>query len=127
MTHVWIARDHSQWELDFRMRLDELVPGLDYWIRGDADDPWMCVSLDLAIDNQIVDTLRLDVDAKGIRGGWSPANLNWDDGVRAEDAEIDIDGRDGINEQAAGRSADELASIAAQWFLDHQRRWSAPG
>ena len=118
------VRESTPWESEFEARLEVLVPALDYWLRGDDDDPWMCVSRDFIQGRWIVATLRLDVDHMGIRGGWSPTCLNGDDGVRAEAAGIDITRPDGICTSVAGRSAAELVSIAAQWFLEHESRWA---
>ncbi|GIF75244.1 hypothetical protein [Asanoa siamensis] len=71
---------------------------MDYWLRQDDDrTPWLLVSHDFVVGNAMHDTLRLDFDDAGIRGGWSPANLNWDGEVRAEAADIDTTGPDGIN------------------------------
>jgi hypothetical protein len=80
------------------------------------------VSHDLVIGNAVHDTLRLDFDDAGIRGGWSPANLNWDGEVRAEAADIDTTGPDGINVPAGNQTPTELARMAAEWFADHRRR-----
>ena len=104
--------------------MDALLPGLDYWLHEDDDgSPWLLVSEDFCIGNTIGDTLRLDFDATGMRGGWSPAFLNWDDGVRAETAAINTNGPDGMMVAAADRSPAELARVAADWFTGHRRRW----
>lgn len=81
-------------ESSFADALNALQPGLDYWLHQDADGiPWLLVSLDFTEANVVHDNLRLDFDGTGIRGGWSPAFLNWDYGVRAGSAGINIAGR----------------------------------
>lgn len=113
-------------ELAFAMSLNTLVAGLDYWLHNDDDGtPWLLVSLDLVEDNAVRDTLRLDFDERGIRGGWSPACLNWDDGVRAEDALINLSEPDGLSHAADGASAQDLVRRAAEWFTTPRNgRWA---
>ncbi|RSN60572.1 hypothetical protein DMH01_14825 [Amycolatopsis sp. WAC 04182] len=110
----------------FAISLDALVPGLDYWLHADGDGtPWLLVSLDVVEDNAVLATLRLDFDERGIRGGWSPACLNWDDGVRAEEALIELSGPDGVIHPADGASVEDLARRAAEWFTAPKRgRWA---
>lgn len=111
-------------ELEFAAELEGRCPGLDYWLhRDDEGVAWLLVSTDFVIGNGVRDTLRLDFDAAGIRGGWSPACLNWDAEMRAETAGIDTAGLDGIHEPAAGQMPAELARAAAEWFAEHRRRW----
>jgi hypothetical protein len=110
-------------EVQFAAALEALCPGLDYWLHRDERGEWLLVSWDFVEDGSVCATLRLDVDDEGFRGGWSPALLNWDDGVRAEDAGIDVIGPDGVSEAAAGQPPGELAQAAAAWFTDHQGRW----
>jgi hypothetical protein len=75
--------------------------------------------------NGVENTLRLDFDDRGIRGGWSPSCLNWDDGVRAEEALTDLAGPDGLDFPAAGASVQELARRAAEWFTQPKKgRWA---
>ena len=113
-------------ELQFAGELERLFPGLDYWLHEDADGvAWLLVSTDFVVDNAVRDTLRLDVDAAGIRGGWSPAFLNWDAEVLGREAGIETAGPDGIEESAVGRTPGELARVAAKWFAEHRRRWPA--
>ena len=96
-------------------------PWLDVWLHQDADGtPWACVSHDFSRNGGIVDTLRLDFDGASVQGGWSPANLNWDDGVRALDANIDIDGPGGLN---ISGDAESLADAAGAWFDRHRASW----
>lgn len=113
-------------ELAFTTSLNALAPGLDYWLHADDDGtPWLLVSLDLIQEHVIRDTLRLDFDARGLRGGWSPSCLNWDDGVRAEEALIDLAGPDGLLVPANGSSVEDLARRAAEWFTHpKQGRWA---
>lgn len=110
----------------FAILLDALVPGLDYWLHADDDGtPWLLVSLDIVEDNAVLATLRLDFDERGIRGGWSPACLNWDDGVRAEEALIELAGPDGLIYPADGASVEDLARRAAEWFTAPKKgRWA---
>lgn len=114
----------TQREAQFAAALEVLCPGLDYWLHRDERGAWLLVSWDFIDDGSVCATLRLDVDDAGFRGGWSPASLNWDDGVRAEDAGISLAGPDGVSEAARGRSAGELAEAAAAWFVAHQLRWT---
>jgi len=55
-----------------------------------------------------------------MRGGWSKGNLNWDDGVRAEHAEVDFGPPDGIRVDGGDKTPRELAQVAADWFARHQ-------
>ena len=108
--------------------LDALVPGLDYWLHADEDGtPWLLVSLDIVEGDAVRATLRLDFDERGIRGGWSPSCLNWDDGVRAEQAMIDLSGPDGLAGTADGLSSEDLAHRAAEWFTAPKQRCDGPG
>ncbi|MGK3208471.1 hypothetical protein [Amycolatopsis sp. MEPSY49] len=107
----------TQAELAFATSLNALLPRLDYWLHADDDGtPWLLVSLDLIEGRTVSATLRLDFDGRGIRGGWSPSCLNWDDGVRAEEALIDLTGPDGLVFPANGASVEDLARHAAEWF-----------
>ena len=62
----------------------------------------------------MVATWRIDFDGLELVGGRSPANLNWDDGVRGRDIGMPLDPPDGL--VANFSSADEAAQIAADWF-----------
>jgi hypothetical protein len=85
----------------------------------------MMVSYDFT-DGGIVATLRLDFDSGRLAGGWSPACLNWDAGVRAADAVIDVQGNDGLD--VGVESLSQAANAAARWFKEHiRRRGSASG
>lgn len=97
------------------------VPGLDLWLHNDSDGtPWMIVSLSFTEDGAVRKTLRLDFDGDSICGGWSAANLNWDDGIRAQAAEVATGPPDGIH--VRGGSVEAMAALAAAWF---RRHWNA--
>lgn len=92
------------------------------WPHVDQDgSAWLCVSRDFTADGAIVRTLRVDFDGSGVRGGWSPAALNWDDGVRAEEAGVDVAPPDGILVETS--DPDAAADLVAQWFDAHERNW----
>lgn len=94
------------------------VKGLDVWLHADEDGtPWLTVSHDFVpIPGKGIERVaRLDYDALGrLRGGWSPADLNWDDGVRAEAATVDTRSDDGLH--ADQQDPERAAQIAADWF-----------
>jgi hypothetical protein len=109
----------------FAVSLDRLVPGLDYWLHLDADGKlWMLVSLDFVRDHATRDTLRMDFDAAGVKGGWSPAYLNWDAEVRANEAGIDNTGPEGIEISLTQATSMELPALAAAWFERHRNSWA---
>jgi hypothetical protein len=121
--HGWVTtvREPTQSERKFLHHLSSQVPGIQDWYHQDADgSPWMMVSYDFTDGRGIVATLRLDFDGARLAGGWSPACLNWDDGVRAEDAEIDVKGNDGLDVDV--ESPSQAANVAAPWFNKHIRR-----
>jgi hypothetical protein len=98
---------------------------VDFCFHEGADGRiWLMAYIDLVQDGRIRDTLRLDFDERGIRGGRSPAFLDWDDGVRAEDADVDAGPPDGVDVSGDGRSPEQLACIAGEWFAGHHRRWA---
>ncbi|WP_280433575.1 hypothetical protein [Nocardia brasiliensis] len=68
----------------------------------------------------IRDTLRVDYDGISLRGGWSPASLNWDDGVRANNAGIVTAPPDGLRRDNVAPV--RAAHVAAEWFLAHRER-----
>ena len=85
-------------EARFFQELSKRVRGLDDWYHQDADGTlWMTVSYTFGPPGLAVGTLRLDYDGWDLRGGWSPADLNWDDGVKADDAQIDTGAPDGLS------------------------------
>ena len=55
------------------------------------------------VDNVVRKTLRLDYDGHSLRGGWSPAFLSWDDGVRAADAD-DVDSCSSLRDVGLGQA-----------------------
>ena len=117
MSVIWggSRAEPTQLEAEIASALDRLHPGLDYWLHKDPDGTaWMAVSLDIIRGGGIVAVPRIDIDTNGARGGLSPAMLNWDDGVRAEDAGIDTTGPAGFNEPLGL----DLVDQAALWFLD---------
>lgn len=111
-------------ETAFAEALDALTPNLGYWLHEDSDrTPWLLVSWDFTEANVVHDTLRLDFDVTGIRGGWSPAFLNWDDGVRCGPTGISTAPPDGIDIRSPPASLAELPQLAASWFEYHRTTW----
>lgn len=118
------TREPTDAEVKFATALAALMPGLDYRRHADADGtPWLLVSRDFVVDRTVHDTLRLDFDATGIRGGWSQAGLNGDAGVRAGAAGVDVRGIDGVQQAIGDRTPQHLAMIAAKWFSRHIDLW----
>ena len=116
-------REPTATERIFFDELSGLVPGLHDWYHDDPDGtPWMLVSHDFVVDRGIRATLRMDFDGEGLRGGWSPACLNWDSGVRACDAQIDTTGPDGLTEDDVDPK--HAATLAAKWFATHIDKWA---
>lgn len=106
----------------FAVRLDQQVPGLDYWLHEDTGGPWLLVSMDVpGRGPRAGRTLRLDFDARGIRGGWSPASLNWDDGLRAGRAAINTTPPEGFDVDSPPATLDDLVGLAAAFFRSHGR------
>jgi hypothetical protein len=60
------------------------------WVYNDSSPRWIMLSIDVVVGNAILATLRLDLDNRGFRGGWSPADLSWDEGVFAVEAGVDL-------------------------------------
>jgi hypothetical protein len=109
-------------EARFFRELGKRVRGLDEWYHRDADGtPWMLVSYTFVANGGLaVGTLRLDYDGWDLRGGWSPSDLNWDDGVRAADAQVDTGPPDGLSVDCV--TCEEAVEIAAEWFGRHVAR-----
>ncbi|MEU7755146.1 hypothetical protein AB0B57_24400 [Micromonospora sp. NPDC049101] len=111
-------------ETAFFTELAKLVPDVQDWYHQDDDGTlWMIASYDFLRGNWIYQTLRLDYDGKNLRGGWSPACLNWDDGVRAADALINTAGPAGLRLDCVDPTTD--ADAAAAWFHGHLNRGQA--
>jgi len=105
-------------ELRFFSQLSTRVEGVQDWYHQDADGtPWMTASYDYVNQGTVFATLRVDYDGSRLAGGWSPACLNWDDGVRADEAHIEVDPPEGIDCPVS--SPDEAAALAMEWFLRH--------
>lgn len=106
----------TQAESDFIAQVQRLVPGIQEWFLEDPDGiPWVMVSFDVLGPRGMSDTLRVDYDGVSVRGGVSPAHLNWDAEVRATDAGIDLEPPKGV--YAAGLSPIEAARTASTWIL----------
>ncbi|WP_410814035.1 hypothetical protein [Micromonospora sp. 067-2] len=113
--------DPTPSEMDFFRSLSELVTGLHDWYHADDDGtPWMVASYDFVANDAIHATLRADYDGRSLRGGWSPACLNWDDGVRAADALIDTTPPEGLH--LDNIAPHDAAAAAAAWFTMHISR-----
>ncbi|GAA1580922.1 hypothetical protein GCM10009804_41900 [Kribbella hippodromi] len=116
-------REPTATERTFFDELSALVPGLHDWYHADPDGtPWMLVSHDFVAGGGIVRTLRADYDGNALRGGWSPANLNWDGGIRAHDAHIDTNPPAGLCHDNV--EPNQAATITAQWFATHIAKWN---
>jgi hypothetical protein len=116
-------------EAEFGELLEKLLPlKLEFLFWADGDGvPWMVASLSFLAgpegDRRLIKTLRLDFDSAGIRGGWSPDNMDWDADLRAEAAGIDTTPPQGIAMVADGSTPAELARAAAEWFGRHWEDW----
>ncbi len=119
----WETRELTETErafLDAFASLEEKSPkklGLpDVWLENDEDGtPWMMLYVCPGEH-----TWRLDVDARGIRGGKSPCQLNGDAGERAEEAGIDMQKPEGICVDS--QDAVELATLARGWLIGRTRK-----
>lgn len=117
-------RETTATERTFLDALLTICPDLDVWLHEDDDGtPWLIASRDFSVERVIHDTLRADFDGTAVKGGWSPACLNWDGGVRADNADIDTGPPDGLD--LSGQTPAELAKATAEWFLAHEQRWPA--
>jgi hypothetical protein len=95
-----------------------VVADLQDWYHADEDGtPWMTVSHDFVRDGAVTATLRCDYDGTRLLGGWSPALLNWDDGVRALDAGVVTAPPDGLDARVSDPGT--AAAVAAAWFASH--------
>jgi hypothetical protein len=102
-------------EATFFERLRALVPRVQDWYHEDADGtPWTTASYDDRIDGATTATWRVDFDGAELVGGRSPANLNWDDGVRGRATGMSLEPPAGLIAEVS--SAEEAAQVAANWF-----------
>ena len=112
-------RDPLDHERTFYAELMLLGYDLHDWYHEDPDgQPWMMVSFDFMERESVRDTLRVDYDGTSLKGGWSPACLNWDAETRAEEAHIDTSPPDGLDVEGM-RDAQHAAAVAGEWFLGH--------
>lgn len=102
-------------EAAFFDRLSALVPDVQDWYHVDDDGTlWMTASYDETIDGVMATTWRIDFDGLELVGGRSPANLNWDDGVRGRATGMSLEPPDGLVADVS--SVEEAAQVAADWF-----------
>lgn len=102
-------------ESEFFDRVNALVPNAQDWYHADEDGtPWMTVSYDDTVDGAMATTWRLDFDGRELVGGASPANLNWDDGVRGRATGMSLEPPHGL--VAMVSSAEQAAQVAVEWF-----------
>ena len=102
-------------ESAFFDRLSALVPDAQDWYHADEDGTlWMTASFDDMVDGVMAATWRIDFDGQELIGGRSPANLNWDDGVRGRATGMSLEPPDGLVAKVS--SAGEAAQVAAEWF-----------
>ena len=112
----------NEFERRFLEHFDPQEFYVDLWFHTDERQvQWLLVSLTLSHEGRVRRTVRLDVDTKGIRGGDSPAHLNWDSGVRAEDARIDFSPPRGIRLDGDGVAV--LGRAALEWFGEQNRQF----
>lgn len=106
----------TQSESEFFQRLLERVPMAQDWFHADNDGtPWMTASVDEGPDGSMTATWRVDFDGSELVGGRSPANLNWDDGMRGRTIGMSLDPPDGFTAKAS--SPAHAAVLAAEWFI----------
>lgn len=77
----------------------------------------MVASHDFVANDAVHATVRADYDGRNLRGGWSPACLNGDDGVRAADALIDTTAPEGLH--LDNIAPPDAAATAAAWLTTH--------
>lgn len=108
--------DPTSEEVLFFDALSKRIAGLQDWYHRDSDGAlWMIASIDVAPDGtRITDTWRCDFDGVRLLGGRSPGFLNWDDGVRAIAAGVDVDGVEGLKVEISDPR--QAAEVAANWF-----------
>jgi hypothetical protein len=103
-------------EARFFEALSAKVPNVQDWYHRDANGAlWMIVSYDLVDEqNRVRATLRCDFDGDRLKAGSSPGFLNWDDGVRADDAGMDLSALEALDARVT--TPGSAAEIAAAWF-----------
>jgi hypothetical protein len=105
----------TEWETEFYKQVRLAVPALQDWYHADPDGTfWMTVSYDDVIDGTMRATWRLDFDGAELVAGRSPANLNWDDGVRGRDTGMALGPPTGFTVRV--RSVADAVSHAIDWF-----------
>ncbi len=107
-------------EASFVLALRSSVADLDVWLHETNGLPWLIASVDVVKENWIVSTWRVEFDGATICGGLSPASLNWDDGLSADEAGIDTGPPTGL--AATKGSPEDLAASAATWLNVVTRR-----
>lgn len=107
--------DPTPAEAAFFTALQQRVRAVQDWYYRDAEGLWMIASLDLPLGHgHIRDTWRCDFDGVTLLAGRSPGYLNWDDGVRALAAGVDVDGPNGLRTSVTDPASAALE--AASWF-----------
>ncbi len=100
------------------------IDGLDVWPRELKDGtPWLLLSLDLPLNGSHIEAVaRLDFMGDTVRGGYSPAFLNWDSELTAGEAGIEVSGPAGLD---LTDSVETLAAETVRWFADRADGWAA--
>jgi hypothetical protein len=115
--HLFMRNEEpTESEARFFDALSAKVPHLQDWYHRDPDGAlWMIVSYDVVDDqNRIRETLRCDFDGDRLKAGRSPGFLNWDDGVRANDAGIDLSAPGALDARVT--TPESAAGTAVAWF-----------
>jgi len=104
-------------ESEFFGQLRAAVPEVQDWYHADDDGtPWVTASYDDVVGGSMTATWRIDFDGEELVGGRSPANLNWDDGVRARATGMSVEPPEGITVTVS--SPRQAARLAADWFAE---------
>ena len=88
---------------------------IDIWLHATENRPWLIASLDVSDGRRVLRTFRVDFDGSTVVGGRSPASMNWDFGVSADEAAIDTQPPHGL--PRTNGKPEVLAEVAAEWFL----------
>jgi hypothetical protein len=113
-----LEREPTVDEVAFARALAEIVPEAELFLLADADGtPWLMAVHFLPRDGRPAETLRVDFDKNGIKGGWSKTNLSRDFGSRADPAEVDMDPPDGVRLAISTEGVAGLARTAGEWLL----------